>query len=147
MFVSALFEENCPRILRCEHAAVVRHFTSKALELQDLALISSLKDATEAVSKKRRKAGETSFIIFSIRLLGDSAEPWKRTLRRPGMKRRSGLRTAAASFAYTADRPFNPVRFEEWVEAVVKFSWRYSEAGGPPKSICRAKGLLWMLEP
>lgn len=43
------------------------------------------------------------------------------------------LRARAHTFAYKAERPFNPLKFEEWVEG-----------GGIPKSICRAKGLLWM---
>lgn len=34
---------------------------------------------------------------------------------------------------YRAERPFDPLKFEAWLEA-----------GGPPRSICRAKGLLWM---
>merc|ERR1711964_803527 len=44
-----------------------------------------------------------------------------------------GLRSQAQSFVYEADRPFDPLKFEEWLEA-----------GGPPRSIVRAKGLLWM---
>ena len=79
-----------------------------------------------------------------------------------------------------ADRPFDPLRFEEWIEVppiwhCQKSAWwsycdhtviilahcqccyfqdlqprrtslwhKLSQAGGPPKSICRAKGLLWM---
>lgn len=43
------------------------------------------------------------------------------------------LRAGVRSFVYTADRPFDPLRFEAWIEA-----------GGPPRSICRAKGLLWV---
>lgn len=42
------------------------------------------------------------------------------------------LRAQASSFFYEATRPFDPLKFEAWVEA------------GVPRSICRAKGLLWM---
>lgn len=46
--------------------------------------------------------------------------------------RQPHLRQNAASFVYTANRPFDPLRFEEWIEE------------GPPNGVCRAKGLLWM---
>lgn len=39
----------------------------------------------------------------------------------------------AASFTYVSREPFDPLKFEEWVEG-----------GGPPRSVLRAKGLLWM---
>lgn len=42
------------------------------------------------------------------------------------------LRTRASSFSYEATRPFDPLKFEVWMEA------------GVPRSICRANGLLWM---
>ncbi|CAJ1419418.1 unnamed protein product [Effrenium voratum] len=74
----------------------------------DLALISSVEARQERAPKRPRLAEASSHSAH-------------------------GLRTSAVSFVYTADRPFNPLLFEEWVEA-----------GGPPKSICRAKGLLWM---
>ncbi|CAJ1335113.1 unnamed protein product [Effrenium voratum] len=74
----------------------------------DLALISSVEARQERAPKRPRLAEASSHSAH-------------------------GLRTSAVSFVYTADRPFDPLLFEEWVEA-----------GGPPKSICRAKGLLWM---
>merc|ERR1711879_621345 len=43
------------------------------------------------------------------------------------------LRSRLNSFVYRSDRPFDPIKFEALVEA-----------GGPPRSIYRAKGLLWM---
>lgn len=43
------------------------------------------------------------------------------------------LRSMVSSFVYEADRPFDPLKFEDWIDA-----------GGPPQSIVRAKGLIWM---
>lgn len=43
------------------------------------------------------------------------------------------LRARARSFVYEASRPFDPLKFEQWLED-----------SGPPRSICRAKGLIWM---
>jgi len=43
------------------------------------------------------------------------------------------LRSSAANFVYKADRPFDPLKFEDWLDS-----------GGPPSSVVRAKGLLWM---
>eukprot|EP00435_Cladocopium_sp_Y103_P061395 s102_g23.t1 len=99
--------ENPPRIIRCEHGAV------------DLALISSLEDQEKLKGQTEQKAP-----AIKKRRLQDNEKL---------NSHRSGLRATAASFVYSADRPFDPLRFEEWIEA-----------GGPPKSICRAKGLLWM---
>eukprot|EP00927_Polykrikos_kofoidii_P061757 TRINITY_DN56593_c0_g1_i1.p1 TRINITY_DN56593_c0_g1~~TRINITY_DN56593_c0_g1_i1.p1 ORF type:complete len:443 (-),score=65.53 TRINITY_DN56593_c0_g1_i1:319-1647(-) len=43
------------------------------------------------------------------------------------------LRAKARSFVYQTDRPFDPLKFEAWLEAA-----------GPPAGVFRAKGLLWM---
>ncbi|CAK0911935.1 unnamed protein product, partial [Prorocentrum cordatum] len=67
-----------------------------------------------------------------------SARPAKRPRSGPALPAlgyghsKASLRASARSFVYTADRPFDPLRFEAWVEA------------GIPRSVCRAKGLLWM---
>jgi len=45
------------------------------------------------------------------------------------------LRSRVHSFVYEADSPFDAMKFEDWLEA-----------GGPPRSIVRAKGLVWMSE-
>lgn len=110
--------ERPPRVLRTENAAV------------DLALVTCLQPAPAAASgggppapKRPRPATQ----------LGPAVELSRVWATARGAHAATTLRTQARSFTYTATRPFDPLKFEAWVEA-----------GGPPASICRAKGLLWM---
>lgn len=102
------------RLLRSEHAAV------------DLSLIVSFRPggsrggagAGRAAARSPRPAKRArSASVLPALAYGHS---------------KAALRASARSFAYTSDRPFDPLRFEAWVES------------GIPRSVCRAKGLLWM---
>eukprot|EP00747_Dinoflagellata_sp_TGD_P166201 gnl/TRDRNA2_/TRDRNA2_188622_c0_seq1.p1 gnl/TRDRNA2_/TRDRNA2_188622_c0~~gnl/TRDRNA2_/TRDRNA2_188622_c0_seq1.p1 ORF type:complete len:377 (+),score=69.44 gnl/TRDRNA2_/TRDRNA2_188622_c0_seq1:57-1187(+) len=105
-----------PRVIPCERALV------------DLSLISSLQPPVcsgsegESLTPAAREVRSTSPARKKVRLTDAFSGG-----------AHAALRTRARSFVYTAARPFDPLKFEAWVEE-----------GGPPRSICRAKGLLWM---
>lgn len=119
-----------PRIIRTENAEV------------DLSLITSL--APDVASEPAPNAAENAELPQGPpepppkRMRGAQGEKLPGPLELAKDFRRSAhdagaLRARARTFTYTAERPFDPLKFEAWVEA-----------GGPPASICRAKGLLWM---
>lgn len=109
-----------PRILRAERAKV------------DLSLIMSLSaGASVAAAEEMDKLNEER-VHKRPRILEKAPGAKKTNFCQSFSSHAGALRTAARSFTYIANRPFDPMRFEEWLEA------------GPPRSVCRAKGLLWM---
>eukprot|EP00931_Biecheleriopsis_adriatica_P063985 TRINITY_DN38858_c0_g1_i2.p1 TRINITY_DN38858_c0_g1~~TRINITY_DN38858_c0_g1_i2.p1 ORF type:complete len:410 (-),score=101.24 TRINITY_DN38858_c0_g1_i2:43-1194(-) len=119
---------NAPRILRAERAALDLSLIVSLPRVRSSSERSNDGAATpEAPPEKRRRHLSRSPDSKSRGLKGLLSSAYSLG------SHEASLRSCAASFAYTATRPFDPLRFESWLEA-----------GGPPKSICRAKGLLWM---
>jgi len=115
------------RIVRTDHAAV------------DLALVTSLFGCPKP---EARRAAELQDGMPPAVSDGPEAEPrakrrkatrGRATNKRFGAHTAQTLKARARSFVYEALRPFDPLKFEEWLESA-----------GPPQSICRAKGLIWM---
>mmetsp|Transcript_5763 Transcript_5763/g.10308 ORF Transcript_5763/g.10308 Transcript_5763/m.10308 type:complete len:416 (+) Transcript_5763:63-1310(+) len=151
-----------PRILRTEQASVdLALITSVPSRLQTAGLVPSplradgplqkrprveVKNSlaiaaglTEAASALSRSSPETAACLAEA---SSALRRGKASVGHSGVLRLSesfgahsskALRSRALSFVYQVDRPFDPLKFEEWIDA-----------GGPPRSICRAKGLLWM---
>ncbi|CAE8584776.1 unnamed protein product [Polarella glacialis] len=122
-----------PRILQVENAAV------------DLSLITSVAmpapkpDSTSKTTPKSESEAALGKPAHDSRVDecgGEPRSPKRVRLVAPSMAfghSAAALRAQVRSFSYQANTPFDPLLFESWLEA-----------GGPPRSICRAKGLLWM---
>ncbi|CAE7458568.1 yciC [Symbiodinium natans] len=112
-------EESLQKLLGAQSTAAPRIIRAAHAEV-DLALLTSWDDQdARDTAGDVAEAAPTKRRRVSEKLVVDRSQPHV-------------YRQSAASFVYMASRPFDPLLFEEWIEE------------GLPRSICRAKGLLWM---
>lgn len=116
-----------PRIVRTDHAAVDLALVTSLVACPKRAQTVSEESALAEVSDGRPDVPEVEPAAKRQKATPGHAVPYF------GAHTARTLKARARSFVYTASKPFDPLKFEEWVEST-----------GPPRSICRAKGLIWM---
>jgi G3E family GTPase len=129
--VAARLSRPPPRILRTERAAVdLQLITSlPARHGQQLGATAQAALASRARSRSPRCTTQEQDSVETP----PKVSPKVSFCSKYGAHGAKALRSLASSFVYRANRPFDALKFEDWLEA-----------GGPPRSIVRAKGLVWM---